>query len=263
MVSEDFRKESRVKLSGKWGKSILIIIVYTIITSIIGIIDKRLDNEALSSVLSICQVLISIPLAYGLIHTFIKIFDNEEVSVLDFISIGFNNFARSWGIALYTFLKLLLPIILMILALIMMISGFISSILPLVQQNADINQVISTIDASSINTSYLLISLVGFILLIVSSILMTTWSYYYKIANFVAIENPDLTSKESVEKSKEYMKGNRWKLFCLELSFIGWAVLAIFTLGIGYLWLIPYIQVAEISFAKFVCGKKEESTNEN
>ena len=56
------------------------------------------------------------------------------------------------------------------------------------------------------------------------------------------------------------MTGNRWKLFCLEFSFIGWAILATLTLGIGFLWLIPYIQVAEIAFARFVCGKNEEPT---
>ena len=48
------------------------------------------------------------------------------------------------------------------------------------------------------------------------------------------------------------MIGNRAKLFWLELSFIGWAILVAITLGIGYLWLIPYIQFATIAFYKFV-----------
>ena len=50
------------------------------------------------------------------------------------------------------------------------------------------------------------------------------------------------------------MTGNRAKLFWLELSFIGWSILAAFTLGIGYLWLAPYILFATIAFYKFVSG---------
>ena len=234
MISEDFRKQARVKLAGKWGKAILILVVYMLFNWLIGFIGGIIDNETLNSILSLCQLVINIPLSYGLLNSFIKLFNNEEVSAFDFLSAGFNNFGRSWKVAIYTILKLLFPTV--------------------------INQVISNVNTSSINTSVLLVSLVGFILLIVSSILMTTWSYYYKIANIVAIDDPDLTAKEAVNKSKEYMTGNRWKLFCLEFSFIGWAILAIFTLGIGYLWLIPYIQIAEIAFARFVCGKKEEDT---
>ena len=44
------------------------------------------------------------------------------------------------------------------------------------------------------------------------------------------------------------MKGYKWKLFCMDLSFIGWAFLCILSFGIGFLWLQPYI---EASHAKF------------
>ena len=66
--------------------------------------------------------------------------------------------------------------------------------------------------------------------------------------------NSDLTAKEAVEKSQELMTGNRAKLFWLELSFIGWAILATIPFCIGYLWLLPYIQIATIAFYKFVIG---------
>ena len=263
MISEDFRKEARVKLSGKWGSAVVIILLYMLFTWLIGFIRGMFDNTALGGLISLCQTLISVPIGYGLVYSFIKLFNKEDVSPFDFISSGFKNFGRSWGLALYTFLKLLLPMILMIVALFLIFGGFFGSIFPVIQQNpnvADINQVISTIDTSSLNTSALSVSLVGFILLIVSSVLMTTWSYYYKIAYIVAIDEPDLTSKEAVNKSKEYMIGNRWKLFCLEFSFIGWAILATLTFGIGFLWLVPYMQIAEIAFARFVCGKKEEQS---
>ena len=57
------------------------------------------------------------------------------------------------------------------------------------------------------------------------------------------------------------MNGNRWRLFCLELSFIGWMILASFTFGIGMLWLVPYMAIAQIVFYEVLIGKdssKEE-----
>lgn len=81
-----------------------------------------------------------------------------------------------------------------------------------------------------------------------------TKSYYYQIAYFIAVDNADLTAKEAVEKSQELMAGNRAKLFWLELSFIGWAILATIPFCIGYLWLAPYVQMATIAFYKFVIG---------
>ena len=57
-----------------------------------------------------------------------------------------------------------------------------------------------------------------------------------------------MSGKESVEESKKMMKGNRGKYVLLQLSFIGWMILSIFTLYIGLLWLTPYMQVAMVCF---------------
>lgn len=51
-----------------------------------------------------------------------------------------------------------------------------------------------------------------------------------------------------LKESNRMMKGRCWKMFCLWLSFIGWAILAIFTLGIGLLWLQPYITASMGAF---------------
>ena len=108
--------------------------------------------------------------------------------------------------------------------------------------------------SSSATVGFGALAIVGFILLIVSMIWAVTKSYYYQLSYFVAVDNSDLTAKEAVEKSKELMTGKRGKLFCLQLSFIGWAILAAIPLGIGFLWLAPYVQMATIAFYKFVSG---------
>ena len=73
-------------------------------------------------------------------------------------------------------------------------------------------------------------------------------SYAYAMTPYVMNDRPDLDADDCIHESRMMMKGYKWKLFCLDLSFIGWAILCIFTLGIGLLWLQPYI---EASHAKF------------
>ena len=50
------------------------------------------------------------------------------------------------------------------------------------------------------------------------------------------------------------MSGIRWRLFCLQFSFIGWAILCALTLGIGNLVLTPYRQAAEVAFYRDLCS---------
>ncbi len=65
---------------------------------------------------------------------------------------------------------------------------------------------------------------------------------------YIMLENPELTAREALAKSREMMKGNKWRLFCLSFSFIGWDILAALTLGIGHLFLCPYVEAANAAF---------------
>ena len=63
------------------------------------------------------------------------------------------------------------------------------------------------------------------------------------------MDNEELSTEECINKSMALMKGKKMKLFLLDLSFIGWYLLAIFfTLGIGLLWVTPYHQSARLAF---------------
>jgi Predicted integral membrane protein len=51
-----------------------------------------------------------------------------------------------------------------------------------------------------------------------------------------------------ITASRKLMNGHKGQLFLLDLSFLGWHILAILTLGIGYLWLTPYISATKAAF---------------
>ena len=85
----------------------------------------------------------------------------------------------------------------------------------------------------------------GFILLVIPGIILC---FAYAMVPYVLRDNPELSCTETMAMSREMMKGHKWKLFVLYLSFIGWAILCVFTLFIGFLWLTPYMQMTETKF---------------
>lgn len=73
-------------------------------------------------------------------------------------------------------------------------------------------------------------------------------SISYSQAYFLIKDHPEYTILEAITESKKRMNGHKAKYFLLQLSFIGWAILSLFTLGIGFLWLIPYISASTATF---------------
>ncbi|AEI39812.1 DUF975 family protein [Paenibacillus mucilaginosus] len=70
----------------------------------------------------------------------------------------------------------------------------------------------------------------------------------YSMAYYIRIDEPELSAMEALRRSKEMMKGHRWRFFVLGLSFIGWILLAVVTAGIGFLWVGPYMSVTSANF---------------
>lgn len=98
-----------------------------------------------------------------------------------------------------------------------------------------------------------LIVTIGTVLFVIPGIIAT---FGLALAPYILYENPGMPVKDVLITSYEMMKGNKWRLFCLSSSFLLLAVLCVlFTLGIGFLWLTPYI---EASYAVFYEELKRE-----
>lgn len=70
----------------------------------------------------------------------------------------------------------------------------------------------------------------------------------YAMTPFILRDYPYLKYNNAIETSMDMMYGHKWDLFWLMLSFIGWAIVGLFTFGIGYFWLSPYIQATLVNF---------------
>lgn len=73
-------------------------------------------------------------------------------------------------------------------------------------------------------------------------------SLAYSQTYFIMRDNPQLSALEAITESRKRMKGYKWKYFLMNLSFLGWGILSVITLGIGFLWLVPYVGTTTAAF---------------
>ena len=74
MILSDIRKQARESLTGKWGKSALIILIYFLFSFALGFIQSLVEDISfLSFVVEIGSAIITIPISFGLIISFIKL----------------------------------------------------------------------------------------------------------------------------------------------------------------------------------------------
>ena len=83
-----------------------------------------------------------------------------------------------------------------------------------------------------------------FLLLFIPGIIK---AYSYCFAPYISMDNEELTAEECINESMKLTNGYKMKLFLLDLSFIGWYLLCIVTLGIAILWVVPYHEAARIA----------------
>ena len=95
-----------------------------------------------------------------------------------------------------------------------------------------------------------------FITLLLRDLIIALWAvllvvpgvmaaYSYRMVPYIIKDNPELGAMDVLKRSKEMMRGNRWQAFVMDLSFLGWHLLGIVTLGLGEVfWANPYEQNA-------------------
>ncbi|PAF20549.1 hypothetical protein CHH58_16770 [Terribacillus saccharophilus] len=200
------KQDALDSLSGNWGKSVLAVLLFSVISFIIKIItdswfgfstvvgeEITVKNESLSFVRdTLLDYVLLMPLFVGTTWLFQSFVQGDRPS-FGFI---FSPFKRFWR---YMLTGLIMTILLTFWTLLLIVPGIIK---------------------------YL----------------------SYSQTLYILRENPHYSIFEAIRESKEKMRGNKGRLFLLQLSFIGWALLTILTLGIGAFWLEPYFRTTMASF---------------
>lgn len=236
MTASEIRQEARKCLTGKWGKGALATLIFFVISYIISFVLNLVPMVG-----SIAASIISVPLSFGFTVVMMsKLKRNEDFSYLDFFKAGFDKFVKVWQTTLWIFVKMLAPIVIAIVGAIVMAIGIAMSVA---------------------GSSGSVLIILGIIVYLVGIIWAIPRAYSYRLALYIVNDNPNMLAKEAVEKSAEIMNGHRWEFFWLQCTFIGWAILACFTLGIGMFWLLPYMQVSTVAFYDNLIGNKKDESN--
>lgn len=91
--------------------------------------------------------------------------------------------------------------------------------------------------------------------------------YMYCMVPYLLHDYPELTPREAMKISREMMSGQKWNIFILDLTFIGWILLSILTAGLGVIFVEPYISTARAVFyedlkAATIVDDAEDATGE-
>ena len=186
------------------------------------------QGSSYSGLSLILSLLITGAVSYGIIKFNLNLIRDNRPKVEDVFS-GFKKFGRTFLINLllgiFSFLWSLLWIVPMVVVfLIIGVSAFV---------NGDVSPIIIVLI---------------FIILLAFGISLQVFLNRYAMTYYICNDNDDIDVMESLKTSIELMKGKKIKYFILQLSFIGWGLLAVLTCGIGFLWLRPYIKATETCF---------------
>ena len=84
-------------------------------------------------------------------------------------------------------------------------------------------------------------------------------SYAYSMAYYIKIDHPEMDANQCITESRKLMKGHKWQLFVLDLSFIGWYIVGMLCLGIGTLWVEPYHELSKAEFYRSLIGESVDA----
>ncbi len=226
----DLLKTAGNSLKGKWLLSIGISLVYYIIIIVLSFIPL---------IGSIINFVIAGPLLVGLSKYFISIVRNEEVSFnLLFYGFSNQNFARSFvGYLLYLIFLFLWSLIFFVPFFIIMVFFGFSSAMSSADPMSFVNSLMN-------NPTFLIVLLLSFLLLIPTIIAILVYSMTF----YIIADDKEISGFGAIKNSIKIMKGNKGKLFLLMIIFGIFCLLSLLTLGIAYIWLVPFSMTVFAAF---------------
>ena len=214
-TASEFRRIARDKLRGHWGRSVLVTFIVSLICGISSIYNLAKNMGHMDFDMLFAGNYNDFFAGFAAADTETSLFGSLIALVLSIVVLLFSG-ALEMGLNKYY--------------------------IDLVAENrqGEVSVIFSRFDiffkALGLNLFMALFIWLWTLLFIVPGIIA---GYRYCLAPYLMAENPNLGIREAVNMSKELMAGHKWRLFCLNLSFIGWAILSALTCGIGDLWLSP------------------------
>lgn len=232
---KSWKLSAKSALSGRWGTLIMAQIIVSVINLVVGNLTTMLFPGtsgmalALSQVFSFLVTLVMCIFTAGLYYMYLNVAREREYSYRN-LFFFFKNQPDKVIVASF------------VMALIAWITALPASYyIYVTDPGTTLEQQMAVLQ------TYLMISLGGIILNMLLTVPLTL-TYY-----ILADEN--VGGFEALKRSMQLMRGNIGKYILLQLSFFPWYILSLFTMGIGMIFLMPYIQMTDIMFYRDIRGE--------
>lgn len=227
---------SKSQLKGHWKVPVFLTLIYGAIIFAISISQEYLLSGSAYFLCLLLTLAIEVWAVVGFPNFYLKfIQNNNETKLVDFfVSKGI--LLRSFGYVV--FMSLIGVVVGLIIGLSIVYSMY--------------NTMFGYATSTGVTWSLILLMVVLAVILIVFSLSIAMTAY-------ILVDKEGIKVFEAIGLSMKMMKGYKWEFFVLYLSFLGWGLLCILTLGIGYLWLAPYMTLTFTNFYKEL--DKKYSTN--
>lgn len=243
--AKELRARARARLKGNWGNSILIVLIYVIIAKVGEEIISKYTGTIIGWAFGI---IIGFPLLFGMWKHFLDLSKGKSSGVATI----FDMFkGKSW--------------IQVIIVQVVFIIGAIITLLPIIAllvsiyviQMHQVGGVHTHASHLAFNSPMIIATIIGLIIGIGIYVLLfipfIIYAYTYSQVIFITLScDGSFDVRRIFKRSRHIMRDNKWRLFRLQISYIGWYVLGLIALAFGIIWSVSYILAGLAEFYKQV-----------
>lgn len=239
-TSSELKRLSREQLNGHWGIAIGANLLMQMITSallmpfyfLLILTGGRTVQYITYMIAAFIIAAVSIVIQCGILRMYFGFARGEEVS----IGMMFAEFSKR------PFRYMLGYLLLMLIEMVCIMPGTICFSVGLV------------------GGTFLAIA-IGAALYLVGTVIMIIVALRFSQVFIILLEHSEMGVMEAFHRSVELMEGNLGRLFYIELSFIGLALLGLLSCGIGMLWVTPYMMQVSVNFYRSLTGELDGTEN--
>ncbi len=250
LSNSDIKKLSKEKIKGQWFKIGLLYLLISVLIGVPIVLFYDTVNTGAMSAYNAIMYIFYIMLTIAIYNVSFKLAKDENYGIRDFF-VKPRVYGRT---ILFLILYAFISLIIMIIVFMIFFSAFLASRLG---DLGGVTNLMSEANLSPLTVTFLILTL------LVTMVVGIYIELMYLNTQFIILLNrDDLGTIRSMRLSRKLVKGNKWKLFKLSFSFIGWFILSMFTLGILYIWLIPYMVTSYCIFLFELFKEKKEVLEE-
>ncbi|WP_331482192.1 DUF975 family protein [Paraclostridium ghonii] len=223
---------SKSQLKGNWKIPVLLTLAYSVVSTILSMIQGITSSSLTYLIMFILTFGFGVFLTIGIPNFYLMFIEKKGNSSFSDVIVSKSKFVKA---LIYTVVFTIIVFVVTFVIFGIILGG----------------TVVFAFSKSGFGIGFIF----AILMILALTILLIIFELALMLTPYIIIEHEHLGVIDSMSLSIKMMKGNKWKFFVIGLSFIGWGILSVITLGIGFLWLIPYVMLTQANFYRDLSSK--------